>query len=191
MERKKIALRYLKQVFEGKPWCITSGAAVHAHTGEREVGDIDVLTTKKAAEEVAEKTGYDTSEWEVHGDALRAEEEVYFSFSIENVPVEVMAGDSRIEREDMTVEAEMDENLFENSDSKDLFGEEVPVAPVEELIVQRAVLGREKDVRDLKKLIKQGINAEVLEECISARNIGEEQFFELLESQGFKVRKPV
>lgn len=191
MERKKIALRYLKQVFQGKPWCITSGAAVRAHTGEREVDDIDVLTTRKAAKEVAEKTGNDTSEWEVHGDGLQAEEEVYFNFSIEKVPVEVMAGDSRIEKPEMTVEAEMDEELFENSKHLEIFDEKVPVAPVEELIVQRAVLGRDKDVRDLKKLIKEGIDAEVLKDCISARSIAEEEFFELLEDRGFKVRKPV
>lgn len=191
MERKKIALKYLKQVFEGKDWCITSGAAVRAHTGDREVNDIDVLTTKENAEEVAKKTGNDTSEWKVHGDDLKAKEEVYFSFSVESVPVEVMGGDSEIQREDGTVKAEMDEKLFENSEKKQLFGEEVPVAPVEELIVQRAVLGRAKDVKDLKKLIKQGIDSKTLEDSISARSINEEKLFRLLEAQGFKVRKPV
>lgn len=190
MERKKIALKYLKQVFEGKDWCITSGAAVRAHTDDREVNDIEVLTTKENADEVAKKTGNDTSEWEVHGDDLKAKEEVYFSFSVESVPIEVMAGDSKIEKEGKNVESEMDERLFQNSKNLELFGVKVPVAPVEELIVQRAVLGRPKDVKDLKKLIKQGIDSEVLEDCLSARNIGEEELFRLLEAQGFKVRNP-
>lgn len=183
-------MRYLKQVFDGKDWCITSGAAVRAHAGEREVDDIDVLTTVEHAKEVAKKTGNDTSEWKVHGEELKAKEEVYFSFSIESIPVEVMAGDSKIEKGSKTVEAKMDEALFKNSVRKELFGEKVPVAPVEELIVQRAVLGRSKDVRDLKQLIYQGIDSEILKDCISARNIGEEELFRMLESQGFKVRKP-
>ena len=190
MERKKIALRYLKQVFEGKDWCITSGAAVKAYTGDREVDDIDVLTTREDAEEVAQKTGKDTVEWEIHGDDLKAKEEVYFSFSIESVPVEVMAGDSVIQREDESVKAEMDEKLFENSQEVELFGEKVPVAPVEELIVQRAVLGRPKDARDLRKLISDDIDFSVLQDCVDARNITEDEFFRMLEEQGFKVKKP-
>ena len=190
MQRKKIALRYLKQVFEDKQWCVTSEAAVRAYVGDKDVNDIGVLTTKEAAKEVAKKTGNETLEWESHGDDLRAKEEVYFSFSIENIPVEVMAGSSEKESGKEVVKSTIDEDIIKDSKELDLFGEKVPVAPLEELIVRKAVIGRDKDKEDLKVLIQKGIDRSMLQECLDARDIDREQFFKILERRGFKVKKP-
>lgn len=190
MQRKKIALRYLKQVFEDKQWCVTSEAAVRAYVRDKDVNDIGVLTTKEAAKEVAKKTGNETLEWESHGDDLRAKEEVYFSFSIENIPVEVMAGSSEKESGKEVVKSTIDEDIIKDSKELDLFGEKVPVAPLEELIVRKAVIGRDKDKEDLKVLIQKGIDRSMLQECLDARDIDREQFFKILERRGFKVKKP-
>lgn len=185
---KRGALERLDELLAGEDWCITGGLAVAVHVdGEREVGDIDLLMRERTARDVADRLGVVPDGAGDRG-GFSGTEDVHLSFEIAGDEIEIMAGDTELTVDDEVVEATMDDALFENARRREAFGVEVPVVPPAEVLVQRVVLGREKDIRDIEMLLAANeIDESVLAESLAARSLSRERFDELLAERGFSL----
>lgn len=136
-------------------WAITGGLAVGIYTGmERTIGDVDVIMRTETLEEIASPLGLDVT-WERthdHG-RIRTWEEGYAAGSVTGQPIEVMAGESWITVDGERYEIALTDTLFTLSHHRSIDGVTVPVVPPEEVLIQKTVLGREKDRDDIRALV--------------------------------------
>lgn len=182
------ALRSLDDELKDQDWCITGGVAVAAHIdGDRPIGDIDILMRERTARDLADRLEVVPDDDEDRG-GFSGTEDVHLSFDIAGEEVEVMAGDTEITVDGEVFEATMDDALFENAQRREVAGVMVPVVPPAEVLVQRVVLGREKDIRDIERLLASNtIDEDVLADSLAARSLSRERFDELLGERGFSL----
>lgn len=182
------ALGALRDELEGEDWCITGGVAVAAHIdGDRPIGDIDLLMREGTARDMAEELALVPDEDGDRG-GFSGTEDVHLSFEVAGEEIEIMAGDTEITVDGEVFEATMDDALFENAQRLEVAGVEVPVVPPAEVLVQRVVLGREKDIRDIEMLLDANtVDEDVLADSLAARSLSRERFDELLAEQGFSL----
>jgi hypothetical protein len=182
------ALERLDDLLDGQEWCITGGVAVEAHIdGDRPIGDIDLLMRERTAHDLAERLDLVPDEDGDRG-GFSGAEDVHLSFELAGQEIEIMAGDTEITVDGEVFEATMDDALFENAELLEVAGVAVPVVPPAEVLVQRVVLGREKDLNDIEMLLAATtIDEDVLADSLAARSLSRQRFDELLAERGFSL----
>jgi len=182
------ALERLDDLLDGEHWCITGGVAVAVHgDGDRPIGDIDLLMREETARGLTEELNLVPDEGGDRG-GFSGTEDIHLSFELGGQEIEIMAGDTAITVDGEVFTATMDDALFENAQDLEVAGVTVPVVPPAEILVQRVVLGRQKDVDDIEMLLASStIDEDVLVDSLAARSLSRERFNELLAERGFSL----
>ena len=144
MPDKRTALKTIAEKLEGHHWFIDSGMAVEIYTkGKRIAKDIDIVTLEDEFEEVARRLNAKITVRSVDKGKLKIFWEKYASGLVEGVKVEIVCGSGKV-----TIRGK-ERNMKVTSDHlvcvKRLryLGVEVNVAPREEIIVHKSLMGRE------------------------------------------------
>jgi len=150
----------LRDKFEdaGLKWCIFAGGAAHAYGSSRAITDIDILV-KKSDLPKAEALGLSTDGRHVSFDSI----DVVFELEI---PVE-----------GNVLRFFMDEEMEKRLRSGKLFGLTVPLVPLEDNIILKAILGRgpeqgKFDIQDICDMARNPIDRDYLQRRISFYKVG-------------------
>jgi hypothetical protein len=166
----------------GLKWFIFSGLAVKVYSNsDREIGDIDILVDEEDLEELARRldTAIENRDMFKQGNHV---DDRGFVTDFKGIEVEVSSGfpQKRLEQNNV-------EKLFDRSNQVAYLGEEIKLVPVEELVVHKAKMRRDKDLKDLKMLNDQEIDQNFLSEIINDWGIERSRIIPVLKAQGFKV----
>lgn len=146
MKDKEVISKLLKEL-EGLDWFFVSGTAVHFYTeGEREFGDIDIVLRRSDMDEFASRMGAEPKEREIEkGD-----------FRVKDYAFETDFSGQRVEAISVLGERKPNfERMFNNGVEVTYKGNRVFLEPLENILVYKTEIGREKDIRDLKLLLKK------------------------------------
>lgn len=178
--KKEIFLEVLEKL-KGLDYVFFSGMAVSIYSGgKREAGDIDVIVHKKDINQFAKRMGTRVNKRFFDKGTFFGDD---YGFVIDFKGQEVEATNG-YPRERMA--SGSFEKLFKKRVKKMFLGKEVFVEPIEELIVQKAFMHRDKDLIDLKLLLSQKFDKDFLIEL--AEDWGKKQeVLKVLRKVGYKV----
>lgn len=143
---KEILIK-LKEKLQGLNWCFTAGLALKIYTNrKRKVRDIDILV--KEIDVFAKRLGCKAHKRKFKK-ATFIVEDYGFQTKFLGKEIEASSGFPFWRMQNKTIE-----KVYKNKVKKNFLGVEVFVEPIEELIVHKADMAREKDINDLKLLKK-------------------------------------
>lgn len=150
---KKMALKIIAEKLKGLRWMIDSGMAVEVYTnGRRVANDIDIVVFKEDFEEVVSRLGAKAVVKAVEKGRMKIMWEKYASVVIAGVPAELICqGKLIIDGKEHKVDVTK-EHFVHAKDTKYL-GAELNIAPREEILVHKSILGRDKDQADIALLL--------------------------------------
>ncbi len=181
--KKEHALTELFDKLNGLRWFALSGFAVHIYSGEkRGFGDIDLAVHADDIDILAKRLGCIAQRRLIDKQ----------TFVVDDYGFETEFNGLKVEASSGYPKKRMDEGTFDKLFSKRKKflhkGSEVYVCPVEELIVQKAWMHREKDIADLRLLMSQNLDISLVMEL--AEDWGKkEEILTLLSKLGFKIVK--
>lgn len=141
-------------VCDGHNWAITGGLAVSSYIdGERDIGDVDVVMSLDGLGSVADQLGIPVEEAK-HRDksSMRAWTEGYARGERAGVDIEIMAGQSQMTVDEQVYRVDFPDSFFDLIVERSYAGVMVPFVPPEDVLIQKTVLGREKDLDDVEQL---------------------------------------
>jgi hypothetical protein len=136
-------------------WVVFSGTAVRIYSeNNREVNDIDVLLPNwEDFVEASERFGVEFRKIVLDKENFTVED-YGFETSLNGVSLDVHAGSPKMTFKGFVSSPKTDQEWVEHVREKEFFGLKVKLQPLEDLMVQKIVMGREKDKKDLESLIK-------------------------------------
>jgi len=142
------------------PWAIFAGAASQAYGSTREITDIDILVKRNDMKKIESTLGIEFHNNQASLDSAHLVSEVSCT------------------KHGRTMRFYMDEEMEKRLAHKPLRGVEVPIIPLEDNIILKAVLGRgldqgKYDLQDITDMRKNAIDHEYLKERILFYNVGE------------------
>ena len=178
--KKEVFLEVLEKL-NGLNYIFFSGMAVSIYTdGKREAGDIDVIIHKKDIDEFAKRMGTKVKK-RFFDKGTFFGDDYGFVIDFKGQKVEATNG---YPRERMA--SGSFEKLFKKRIKKIFLGKEVFVEPIEELIVQKAFMHREKDIVDLKLLLDEKVDKDFIIEL--AEDWGDKQkIIKVLRKVGYNL----
>ncbi|MBU3912787.1 MAG: hypothetical protein KKE50_01700 [Nanoarchaeota archaeon] len=178
--KEEIFLEVLKKL-NGLNYLFFSGMAVSVYTeGKREAGDTDVIVHKKDINKFAKRMGTKVKK-RFFDKGTFFGEDYGFVIDFKGQEVEATNGYPRERMAKGTFD-----KLFKRKVRKIFLGKEVFIEPIEELIVQKAFMHREKDLADLKLLLNQKIDKDFVIEL--AEDWGKKQeILKVLKEIGYMV----
>ena len=178
----KKALPRLIEKLSGLEWCFMAGFAVEIYTnGKRKAGeDVDVLISPKDIKTLAkglncqvEHRHFKKENFFVNGYG--------FETILDNLKIEVSSGFPQKRMRNGSIY-----KVFQKRIAKKYRGINLFVEPIEELIVHKASMFREKDIRDLKFLMDKEFDRNFLKEL--AKDWGKQsQILKNLKSLGYEI----
>lgn len=159
-----LALKEIDEKLKNLNWVILSGLAVKIYANsDREINDIDIIVPdrndfleaakrfgKKAKKRFLEKQGFTVID---HG----------FELVVQGISVEITGGVEEMKFKDMTSGSTVDKEWLEHVQEKEFCGLKLRLQPLEDLIIQKIVMNRKKDKKDLESLSKlKGIDIDFL-----------------------------
>lgn len=180
----------LKQVSEklkNYDWFLFAGGAIEVYTnGKRKSdNDFDIAVREENLDEIAKLFGTEAERRKIKKQNYISEDRGFVTF-FHNQEIEITSGFPKKRRpeEDNTFN-----KLFENKKIVNYGGIDVPLVPIEELIVHKAEMFRDKDIPDLKLLLekfKDNIKTEFVKEL--AEDIGKRDLIiKRLNEIGFNI----
>ncbi|MFB6145933.1 MAG: hypothetical protein ABEJ99_05530 [Candidatus Nanohaloarchaea archaeon] len=179
MDRKVFS--ELVSILDDYDWFIFSGVAVKLYgVEERGFNDIDIAVKDSDIDDLAERLGVEVEDRDFIKEGNRIQDRA-FETDFKGIEIEATSGfnDERMQ------EGSFDK-LFELSEEKDFLGETVKVEPFEELLVHKAKMARDKDIRDLESLNRE-VDEELLREIIGDWSLEEERVLSTLRKTGFDI----
>lgn len=173
------------ETLEGLNWCFFAGLAVSIYTdGKRKVGDIDILIEQKNIKEFAKRLNTKAKRRFFKKENILVDD---FGFKTKflGIEIEASSGFPQKRLKDGTIK-----KIFKNKVRKKYLGFDVFVEPIEEILIHKALMEREKDLKDLKMLLlksKENINYKFLEELLNDWGEKKETILENLKNVGYNV----
>jgi len=159
-----------------------SGFAVEIYTnGKRKAGeDVDILISPKDIKTLAKRLNCQVAHRYFKKENFFVND-FGFETSIDDLKVEVSSGFPLRRMKNGSIY-----KVFQKRVAKRYQGIRLFVEPIEELIVHKATMFREKDIRDLKLLMNKEFDSSFLKEL--AKDWGEQfQIFKNLKSLGYEI----
>jgi len=177
MPDKAAVLAAIAERLKGLTWMIDSGMAVEVYTnGRRVANDIDIVVLEKDIGEAARKLGTTVTRRSADKSGLKIIDEKYASAAIGGVAIELVCGSGRYMINGRERGFNITENHFACAKKVSYLGAELNVAPREELLVHKTILGREKDVKDVGLLLESSAPDEkLLELFLNVYQLDEEE----------------
>jgi predicted nucleotidyltransferase len=154
-EKLFLALKEIGKTLKGLNWIIFSGFAVKIYAQpDRAVNDIDIVipkweefleASKRFKKEIKKRLfeKENNSTFSDHG----------FKTTVRGVEVEITAGDWIMKFEGFISKPNLDEDWTQHASEKEFLGLKLKLQPLEDLIVQKIAMNREKDKKDLEYLL--------------------------------------
>jgi predicted nucleotidyltransferase len=148
------ALKEINEKLKGLNWIILSGLAVKIYADfSRDVNDIDILIPNwNEFCEASKIFGKNFKKRFLEKENFTAKDSG-FELNVKGVDVEVTAGMWKMKFEDLISQPKIDEEWIKHTQEKELFGLKLRLQPLEDLIVQKIAMNREKDKKDLEFLL--------------------------------------
>lgn len=178
----KEVLRELLEKLDGLDWFIISGFAIEIYTeGKRKSNDIDLVVHEKDLEEFSKRVNARIKKRFFVKDNDYVVDDRAVEFEILGKEIEVTDGYPRSRKE-----AKSFQKLFDKKVKKSFEGFDLFVAPIEEILVHKAIMKREKDLNDLQllKCVKfdKDFLIEIAEDCNA-----KEKVLNVLNEQGYGI----
>lgn len=174
----KKALLQITKKLDGIEYAFISGFAVEILTnGKRKAEDVDIVVLPGNIDEIARRFNCKVEERTVSKGDWKDVKDRSFRTICEGQNVEVVTDISK---------AEGIKRLLKNKVKRIYHGVEVYITPVEELVVHKASMMREKDISDLKLLSGNNINLKLLRE-LSKNRIEYDKLIKILEEFKFDL----
>ncbi len=178
--KEEIFLEVLEKL-KGLNYLFFSGLAVFFYSGgKREAGDIDIIVHGKDINKFAERIGAKVEKRIINKGTFFVDD-YGFVINFKGQEIEVTNGYPR----ERMAKGSFDK-LFKRKVKKIFLGKEIFLEPVEELIVQKAFMHREKDIADLKLLLSQKIDKNFLTELAEDWE-KKQEILEVLRGIGYRV----
>jgi len=158
-----LCLRQIANTLKGMNWIILSGLAVKIYAyPDRKVNDIDILISDwNEFVEASKRFNTEIKERSMDKQKFTTKDKG-FDFVVNDIPVEITAGMWETNFKDFISTPKFDEEWLNHIQEKEFFGLKLKLQPLEDLIVQKIAMNRQKDVKDLEHLIKLDIDKEFL-----------------------------
>lgn len=157
--RKKAFSRLIDEL-KGLEWCFFSGfAAKLYYDRERECEDLDILVRDKDLEILAERLGTEVKERDYTKDNGISIRDFGFETKSKGLEVEATSGFPK-----WRVDEGLIDKIFGRREEREFMGKKIYLIPIEELIVHKASMFRDKDEKDLKGLKEKDYNTDFLKE---------------------------
>lgn len=172
----------LIEKLSGLEWCFMSGFAVEIYThGKRKAGeDVDVLISPKDVKTLAKRLNCQVEHRHFKKENFFVND-YGFETTLYNLKIEVSSGFPQRRMKSGSIY-----KVFQKRIAKKYRGINLFVEPIEELIVHKASMFREKDIRDLKLLMDKEFDRNFLKEL--AKNWGKQsQILRNLKSLGYEI----
>jgi len=153
-EKLVLALKEIDKILKGLNWIIISGLAVKIYADfNREVNDIDILIPKHNDFcEASKRFGKKIKKRFLEKENFTAKD-YGFELSVKGVKVEVTGGMWEMNFGNLISKPKLDEEWVSHAQEKEFFGLKLKLQPLEDLIVQKIVMNRKKDKKDLENLL--------------------------------------
>jgi hypothetical protein len=140
----------LTKLLEGLDWIILMGSSLEIYTnGKRKSGDVDIALKEKDLDKLAERLKT-KAEHRVIDKGTFVVDDYGFVVNFEGKEIEATNGYPKKRVSEGTFD-----KLFKWKSNINYLGVELFVAPIEEIIVQKAFMEREKDIIDLKLILSE------------------------------------
>lgn len=153
-EELVLALKEINKKLKGLNWIVLSGLAVKIYADpNREVKDIDiVIPIWSEFCEASKRFEKDVKKRFLEKENFTAKDDG-FELKIKDVDVEITAGLWEMKFGDIMSKPNLDEEWINHTQEKEFFGLKLKVQPLEDVIVQKIAMNREKDKKDLEYLL--------------------------------------
>ena len=176
---EKETLKKIIKKLEGLNYEFFAGLAIEIYTnGARQHKDIDILIAREEMEEAAKRFNSELERKDMIG---KGDFQVYdyltFETVIDGQEIEVVSDSKKMKFNNKIVELnQLTANDLKDAVKANYLGIEVNLQPIEEAIVQKALMNREKDKKDIKLLLKDyKIDKERLEKALKHWNVTKEE----------------
>ena len=172
-------INMLLEKLKGLRWFIISGFAVEIYThGKRKSGDIDLAVHEEDLEEFSKRVGTNIKERNFKKEGYSVQD-LAIEFKKNGKEIEVTGGYPRKRVIEGTFNKLFNKKIKMRYENCDLW-----VCPIEELMVLKASLGREKDFNDLELLKDLTYRPELIKEI--AKDCGvEEKVLDILKKLNY------
>jgi len=149
------ALREIDKKLKGLKWVVFSGLAVKIYANpEREINDIDIIIPNwKEFCEASKRFGKEFTETFKEKENFTTKDYGHFELNIKGTEVEMTAGLWEMKFGNIISKPSFDEEWISHVKEKEFNGLKLNVQPLEDLIVQKIAMYREKDKKDLEYLL--------------------------------------
>lgn len=153
-EKLVLALKEINKKLKGLNWIIISGTAIKIYANnKRVVNDIDILIpNREEFHEASRRFGKGVKKRFLEKENFTARD-YGFELNVEGVDVEITGGLWNMKFRDFISKPKLDEEWVKHTREKEFFGLKLKIQPLEDLIVQKIAMNREKDKKDLKYLL--------------------------------------
>ncbi len=168
---------------KGLRYCFFSGFAVSLYIDKdekREIGDLDIIISEKDIDKFADRIGGKIKR-RIVKDSNPPIDDYGFCKEFKGIEVEATSGFPPKRMKDKSIY-----KLFDNRTEKEFFEKKIYVVPIEEVIVHKAKIFRDKDKKDLQMLSNKSFDKKLaleLAEDLGAR----EKIIKNLESVGIEL----
>ncbi len=179
MENKEVIFELIDKL-KDLDYFIFGGFAIHHYTeGKRSFQDIDMLMRHEDLKKFAKRVGGNIEKRKItKGDFTT--EDYFLEMNFKGQEIEAISISPGKKDEEKSFEKQ-----FLNRKKKDFFGKEVFLVPKEGTLVHKAIVNREKDVRDLK-MLRGKVDLKLLKEIADLR--GErDKVFGILNDLGYDL----
>jgi hypothetical protein len=153
-EKLVLALKEINEKLRGLNWIVLSGLAVKIYANpNREVKDIDiVIPVWSEFCEASKRFEKDVKKRFLEKENFTAKDDG-FEFVIKDVEIEITAGLWEMKFGDLISKPNLDEEWIKHTQEREFLGLKLKLQPIEDLIVQKIAMNREKDKKDLEFLL--------------------------------------
>jgi hypothetical protein len=153
-EKIVLALKEIDKKLKDLNWIVLSGLAVKIYANpNREINDIDILIPNwNEFCEASKRFEKDVKKRFLEKENFTAKDDG-FELKIKDVEVEITAGLWEMKFGNVVSKPNLDEEWINHTQEKEFFGLKLRLQPLEDAIVQKIAMNREKDKKDLEYLL--------------------------------------
>jgi len=174
---KEIALKTLAEKLYGLNWVVVAGMATEIYTnGRRTARDIDIVVWKDDFNEAARRLGGEIGSLTTEIKGFVVFWDKYTKGKIDGIDFEMVCNDARFKIMGTPRRMELTEEHLSHVKKIEYLGTEMNVAPIEWVLAQKGLMGREKDMNDIALLMDNyEPNIELLNLFLDMYNLKDEE----------------
>lgn len=167
---------------EDLEWFIFSGLAVKIYSGsDRDFSDVDIVVKDQDIEEFADRLNTEVKDRDFVKEGNHITDRA-FETEFEGIEVEATSGFP----EKRMTEGTLDK-LFDRTNQMEFRSQKVRVEPLEELMVHKAKMDRDKDRRDLRLLNDLDFDRKFVLEIVEDWGLQKDKVLSILREENFDI----